>query len=90
MTATLRVDAAHAAAVLSANGSTLPPGITDAAGYRAYLHPDPHDALTCWRQLTEPYGVTLIAIDTIEGGILTLYVTHETLARARLNPTEET
>jgi hypothetical protein len=85
MTATLRVDAAHAAAVLSANGSTLPPGITDAAGYRAYLHPDLHDALTCWCRLTEPYGVTLIASDTIEGGFLTLYVTHEARARGPLD-----
>jgi hypothetical protein len=68
-----RVDAAHAAAVLRANGSTLPDGITDAAGYEAYRHPD-RDAGDAWfRHITEVPGITLIAFDVTERGWLYLY-----------------
>jgi hypothetical protein len=84
---TRQIDAAHAAAVLRANGSDLPPGITEDAGYTALLHPDRDTALAWWRDIVETYGPTLIGLDTIEGGVLALY---DLLPAPRLAPPEET
>jgi hypothetical protein len=70
------VPARFAAAVLRANGATdLPAGITDAAGYNAYLHPDPDTAWRHHAELVHPYGTTLIGFGNVEGGWLFLYDT---------------
>lgn len=69
-----RVDAAFAAAVLHANGSTdLPGGITDTAGYAAWRHADLTAAWRWHADYTTPYGRTLIAFTNVEGGWLYLY-----------------
>lgn len=68
-----RVDAAHAAAVLAANGSTLPPGVADAGGYRAYLFPDRDTAEMWHRIVVSLFGTTLIGFGNVEGGWLYLY-----------------
>lgn len=70
-----RFDAARAAAILTANGSALPDGIADAAGFDAYLHPDRATGDTWREQLTQIHGITLIGFDVIEGGWLYLYDT---------------
>lgn len=68
------VDAAHAAAVLAANGwDGDPAGVSDAAGYTAWLHPDAA-AADRWRlAVTVPAAVTLIGWGMVEGGWLSLY-----------------
>lgn len=87
MRSTRQIDAAHAAAVLRANGSDLPPGITEDAGYAALLHPSLAVA-NDWRlAVTQTFGTTLIGLDVTEGGVLALY---DLLPAPRLAPPEET
>lgn len=70
-----RIDASHAAAVLSANGSQIPPAALQpgAPGYNAYRHADKDEADAWFAYSTTFYNRTLVAWGMIEGGWLSLW-----------------
>jgi hypothetical protein len=68
-----RLDATLAAAVLSANGSDVPPDVSDAAGYNAYRFATRDEAERWAELLTASPRHTLIGLCNVEGGWLYLY-----------------